>query len=67
MLFYLPVTGRHKDIKKQPGKQELLNLAMSVTQMSVDSQASVSIVLIKFLSLVILFCWVKSFWDLMER
>lgn len=44
----LPVTGRHKDINKHPGKQELLKLAMSVTEMSVDLQASVSIVLIKF-------------------
>lgn len=43
----LPVTGRHKDINKHPGKQELLKLAMSVTEMSVDLQASVSIVLIK--------------------
>lgn len=43
-----PVTGRHKDINKQPGKQELLKLAMPVTEMSVDLQASVSVVLIKF-------------------
>lgn len=36
----LPVTGRHKDINKQPGKQDLLKLAMSVTEMPVDLQAS---------------------------
>lgn len=44
----LPVTVRHKDINKQPEKQQLLKLAMSETEMSVDLQASVSIVLIKF-------------------
>lgn len=38
----LPVTGRHKDINKQPGKQELLKLAMLVTEMSVDLQVCVN-------------------------